>query len=201
MPNPRKLGLTVFTFRWMAAAAVPLPAQETAHECALWLAEYADGQCRTTTSDGRRIVQQLPLQQWFLDLLQAEGGPDEAKRVLYGLGGGIHAPVPLGSAIDGFRLAGLVRVSNRNCCWEQGPLTQWHRESILQQYLHNAHTDIYDIHVESCCPVAQTTSLTHRCDRYQGRGAWPTSNPVNPCSWVIGALRTRPDQSFACPKT
>ncbi len=61
-------------------------------------------------------------------------------------------------------------VAAADCCWLQGPLTAWHRESaLLCEYFRNP-SDCYDVHVQEVFPAVRPELLTHKLSRHVGSG-------------------------------
>ena len=135
--------------------------------CSIRLASVPDGYIRQTVSQGaesKRIQQTLEPVPWFCQLLQQYGGPDFHERVLRRLAGKRMFDQ------EGVQIDGLLRVSARGCTYEQGALTNWSREDLLQKKFYGEPLDAYTLHVGQAFRCVEPPTIYHKAVRGLGSG-------------------------------
>ena len=109
-----------------------------------------------------RVRRSIEPADWLCDLLQQQGGPDFHKAVLYSF----QTRVPA----DELKIYGLLRLSTRNCVFEQGTLTNWNREANLQRIYYGLPSDCYSLCIEDVHTCVDAVTINHKRSRICGLG-------------------------------
>ena len=134
--------------------------------CFVWLGSFLDGSSRVrpphADAGTKRVRRILEPADWLCDRLQQQGGKDFHKDVLFSF----QTAIPS----DELKVCALLRISDRSCVFEQGPLTNWDCEANLQRMYYGLPSDCYSLRIEDVHECVDDISINHKRSRVCGLG-------------------------------
>ena len=173
----------------------------------LWLGSFPDGSLRKRfaaepTGKVVRCRRSLEPAEWFCDLLEVHGGDQYAQKILYTFNSAVSQGVRQFQQEEGFQLHALVKVSSEGGCCENGALTPWDRECILQKSLHDAPLDAYSVSIQDVRTCVDRQRVSHKTSRGIGSGGLSSiklNNPLFMPHWGAGGPQGTADEVLLEP--